>query len=99
MAFGPASATTANVAASVTSVTLFAATSTPVHGRFVFNDSTSILYLKYGSSASTTSHTVQIPAAGYWEAPQPVYRGIVTAVWAAATGSARTTEELWSSTD
>lgn len=87
----PQAATHANVAASVSSVALFAAAGT-VHGRTVWNDSTAVLYLKFGGAASATSCTVKIPADGYYEFPAPVYGGPVEGVWAAATGTARTTQ-------
>jgi hypothetical protein len=89
-------ATLANVASSATSVNLFAASADPyaavdVLGRTVFNDSTQVLYLKFGATASTTSYTVQIPAGGYYEFPHPIYAGQVTGIWASANGSARLT--------
>ena len=59
----------------------------------VYNDSTEILYLKYGATASTTSYTVQIPAGGYWEMPFPIYTGAIDGIWANnASGVARITE-------
>lgn len=88
---GPQSATPTNVAASASSVTLFSATG-QARGRTVYNDSTAVLYLKLGSSASSTSYTVQLGAGAYYEFPQPVYSGVVAGVWASATGSARVTE-------
>ena len=89
---GPQAATLANVASSATSGTIFAATAKAL-ARLVFNDSTAILYLAFTSSAATTSaYTVQIPAGGYYEFPQPVYSGAVTGIWASANGAAR----LWS---
>lgn len=84
-------ATEANVASSATNVTVFAA-SAPVNGRAVYNDSTAVLYLKFGATASATSHTVQIPAAGFFEFPVPVYAGQVDGIWASANGNARTTQ-------
>lgn len=83
-------ATLANVAASATSVTLFAA-NTGIRARAVYNDSSSIMYLKYGATASATSFTVIVGAGGYFEFPLPVYGGVVDAIWASATGTARTT--------
>lgn len=81
-----------SVAASVTSVTLQAASTDRIHWQ-VFNDSTSPMYLKWGAGASTTSFTAKIPAAGFYELPREKYwSGIITAVWDAATGSARVTE-------
>lgn len=86
-------ATLANVAASATSVTLFAA-NTGTRGRTVYNDSSSIMYLKFGTTASSTSFTVIVGAGGYYEFPVMgggIYGGVVDAIWASATGSARTT--------
>lgn len=86
-------ATTANVASSATNVTLFADDADGnVTGRQVHNDSTAILYLKYGSTATTTSYTVKLAAAEHYEFPTPVYNGRVDGIWAAANGAARTTE-------
>lgn len=101
-------ATLANVAASATSVALFSDAGSaggsmaprqagapdvlPPSSRQVVNDSTAILYLKFGTTASTTSYTVQIPAGGYFEFPLPTYPGVVHGIWSSATGSARTTE-------
>ena len=84
------SATCANVAASATSVTLFTAAGA-VSGRMVFNDSTSVMYLKFGANASATSFTVAVSGGGYYEFPPPVYAGVVDAMWVSATGAARTT--------
>jgi len=59
----------------------------------VFNESTAILYLKLGTSPSTTSYTVQVPAGGYWEMPPGIiWTGAITGIWSAANGNARTTE-------
>jgi hypothetical protein len=85
------SATTANVASSASSVTLFAVNGN-AHGRTVINDSSAILYLKFGATASTTSYTVQLAAGAYYEFPQPLYCGQVDGIWASAAGAARATE-------
>jgi hypothetical protein len=99
-----ATAVTVNVASSATSVNLFPAAGGPATagystfplpdgavGRAVFNDSTAVLYLKYGATASTTSYTVQVQPGGYYEFPQPLYTGQVDGIWASANGSARLT--------
>ena len=86
----PTSATTANVASSGSSVTLFAAEST-VNARTIFNDSTAVLYVKFGTTASASSYTVQMAAGAYYEFPQPVYAGRVDGIWASANGNARLT--------
>lgn len=93
MPFGPATSTHANVSASATEVTVFAANSNAVAGRTVFNDSTAILYLKKATGVTTTSHWVQVPAGSYLEFPQPCWPGVVTGLWSSATGAARTTED------
>lgn len=88
----PGISTLANVSGSATSVTLFASNG-QAERRFVYNDSTATLYLKYGATASATSFTVLIPAGGYFEAPMPMrYTGVVDGIWTSATGTARCTE-------
>jgi hypothetical protein len=82
-------ATLANVASSATNVTLFAAAAANM--RTIFNDSTAVLYVKFGATASTTSYTTQIAAGGYYEFPQPLYTGQVDCLWASANGFARVT--------
>ena len=85
-------ATLSNVASSATSVTVLAA-NTSRKGACIFNDSTAVLYLKFGATASTSSYTVQIAASGYFELPLPnVYTGIMDGIWASANGNARVTE-------
>ncbi len=87
----PQSATLANVASSATSVTVFAAHAGVTNARTVYNDSTAILYLKFGATASATSYTVQLAAGAYYEFPRPVYGGQVDGIWASANGNARVT--------
>jgi hypothetical protein len=91
--FTPQNATTSNVAASTSSVTLFAASDIS-RGRNVTNDSpAATLYLKFGTTASLTSYTVKIPPGGYFEFPRPApYAGRVDGIWDIASGSARLTE-------
>lgn len=83
-------ATTASVASSAASVPLF--TPQPqANGRTIFNDSTAVLYVKFGSTSSTTSYTTQIAPGGLYEFPVPMYAGEVDGIWATANGSARLT--------
>jgi hypothetical protein len=86
----PTAATLANVASANTNTPLFAA-GVGANARAVYNDSTAVLYLKFGATATTTSYTVQIAAGGYYEFPQPLYAGQVDGIWASANGSARLT--------
>lgn len=83
-------ATLANVAGSASSVTLIAA-NTSRKGATIQNDSTAILYVKFGSTASSTSYTVLMQPQSYYEVPGG-YTGIITGIWASATGNARVTE-------
>lgn len=84
-------ATLANVSSSASSVTLFSANG-GARARAIYNDSTAVLYVKFGATASATSYTVQMEADAYYEFPQPLYGGRVDGIWASANGSARTTE-------
>lgn len=86
----PTTATLVNVASSASNVTLFAAAA-GVNARTVYNDSTAILYMKFGATASTSSYTVQVASQGYYEFPQPCYNGQVDGIWASANGNARLT--------
>jgi hypothetical protein len=60
-------------------------------GAAVFNDSTALLFVKLGATASATSFTVKLYQDGYFEVPFG-YTGIIDGIWASATGSARVTE-------
>ena len=92
--FSPArasAATLSNVASSASNGALVAANANRL-GLLVFNDSSAVLYLKYGETASTSSFTVKIAAGAYWEMPQPIYVGQIDGIWASANGAARVTE-------
>lgn len=84
-------ATLSNVASSATSVTILAA-NTARKGAQIYNDSTQILYVKFGTTASTSSFTVPLAAATYYELPAG-YTGRIDGIWASANGNARVTEE------
>lgn len=80
-----------NVSGSTSSVQLLASTA----GRkaaYFHNDSTSVAYVKFGTTASTTSYTVKMNPDAFYEIPQPVYTGRIDAIWASATGAMRITE-------
>lgn len=73
------------------STTLLAANTNRL-GASVQNDSTVVLYLKLGATASTSSFTVQMAAASYYEVPYG-YTGVIDGIWASdASGAARMTE-------
>lgn len=90
-----ATGTLSNVASSATSVTVLAANAERI-GATITNDSSALLYLKFGATASTTSYTVVLAGAAsapfsYYEVPAG-YTGIIDGIWASATGNARVTE-------
>ena len=49
-------------------------------GASFYNTDANDCYLKFGATASLTSFTVKIPSGGYFEAPMPIYTGIVDAI-------------------
>lgn len=86
------SSRTFNVASSATSVEIFA--SNPGRrGGAIYNDSTQILTIVFGTSdASATNLTTTLAAnGGYFELP-PSFQGAVQGIWASANGAARCTE-------
>lgn len=90
-----ATATLSNVAASATSVTILSANTSRI-GATIVNDSSALLYIKFGTTASTTSYTVVLAGASsapfsYYEVPAG-YTGRIDGIWASATGNARVTE-------
>lgn len=89
-ATGPTTGTTSSVGGSASAVTLLAANLSRVTAS-VYNDSTSALYIKAGSGATTSDFSVKVLAGGYFEVPSG-YRGILTGIWDSATGNARVTE-------
>jgi hypothetical protein len=74
----------------VTNVTLLASNANR-NAATIFNDSTKILFVKYGATASATSFTVKMLAGSYHEVFGS-YTGIIDGIWATANGSARITE-------
>ncbi len=87
----PTTGTETNVAGSATSVTILAANSSR-KAASIYNDSSAILYLLLGvGPASTTVFTVEMASNTLYEVLAN-YTGIITGIWASATGSARVTE-------
>ncbi len=87
--------TLSNVASNASSVTLLAANTSRV-GATIWNDSTQVLYVKFGTTASTTSATIRMAAStatqtSYYEVPFG-YTGRIDGIWASANGFARITE-------
>lgn len=85
-----ATPTQSSVPGSASNVSLLAANAARL-GATIFNDSSALLYVKLGVTASTSSYTVQMVAGSYYELPYD-YTGAVDGIWASATGNARITE-------
>lgn len=82
---------TARVAASATAITLQASNAAR-RSLKVFNDSPATLTIKDGASVTSTDYSVQVSPGGYYEWPLPIYTGVVTGLWSAASGAAQITE-------
>lgn len=90
---GVTTAAQTNVAQNAASVGLLALNANR-KGASIFNDSASILYVSFAAVASLTAYKVAIQPQGYYEfAPEAIYTGALTGIWAAAgAGAARITE-------
>lgn len=84
--------TVTQVASSASNITLLALNASRKMAMF-FNDSTQILYLKLGATASTSSYTVKMAAGAYYELPAPIWTGKIDGIWASSNGNALVTEE------
>ena len=85
-------ATLSNVASSATSVTVLAANAARL-GAVIFNDSTAVLRLKFGATASATSFTQKLnPGDTYTIDSLQLYKGVLDGIWESANGFARVTE-------
>lgn len=88
--FGAMSAVTSRVTSSATAVTLLAANGSRNQAT-IYNESTQVLYVKFGVNASATDYTLPIAGGGYYEFPVR-YLGVVTGIWVSADGFAQMTE-------
>lgn len=83
----PSITTTTSVAASITNVTLLSSNSTRL-GATIYNDSMSLLYVKLGAVASTSSFEVKLFPLAYYEIPYG-YTGQIDGIWSDTSGFAR----------
>jgi hypothetical protein len=84
-------ATLSNVNDTASSTTLLASNANRL-GAAIHNDSTAILYVKLGTTASLTDYTVRMAAQAHYEVPF-AYTGRIDGIWASdASGAARVTE-------
>lgn len=89
---GQAGAVVSRVNSAVTTTSILAANSSRKTA-ILWNDSTAVVYIKFGTGAAPTSFTWKIgPQSGY-ELPLPVYVGQITAIWESANGAMQVTEE------
>jgi len=86
----PSVSTTSSVVSSATNVTLLASNANRL-GATIYNDSTQILYVKLGTTASSSSYTVQMDTNSYYEVPFG-YTGNIDGIWTSANGNARIDE-------
>lgn len=83
-------ATLTSVASSASSVTLLAASGT-TKSWIIVNDSTSILYVAFSATATTSAYTSKMfPNAQL--SSDLTYTGVISGIWATANGSARVTQ-------
>ena len=81
-----------SVGGSASNVTLLAS-NTSRKGAVIFNDSSAILYVKFGATATTSSFTYRVNPYQTLEIKgEMLYTGIIEGIWASATGNARITE-------
>lgn len=92
MSFSPFAnnATVTAVESSALNVTLLSA-NTGRRGFSIWNNSTQVLYVKFGATASSTDCTRKLIADEFWECDMD-YNGRVDGIWASANGYARVTE-------
>jgi hypothetical protein len=86
----PSVNTTHSVAASLTNVSLLSSNSIRL-GATLYNDSSSVLYVKLGTLASLTDFTIRLFPFCYYEIPYG-YVGEIDGFWTRATGFARVGE-------
>jgi hypothetical protein len=84
-------ATTSSVSDQATNATLLSLNANRL-GATIYNDSTATLYVKLGTTATTTDFTVILAPGGYYEVPFG-YTGRIDGIWASdQSGAARITE-------
>jgi hypothetical protein len=85
-------ATVTTVADTATSTTLLASNANRL-GAAIQNDSSAVLYVKFGTTASATDYTVRMVQYAYYEVPYG-YTGRIDGIWASdpGDGAARITE-------
>jgi hypothetical protein len=83
----PSTTNTSSVAASVSNVTLLASNGTRLGATF-YNDSSALLYIKLGPTASLSDFTIKLLPLSYYEVPYG-YTGEIDGFWSNSTGFVR----------
>jgi hypothetical protein len=83
-------ATLTNVSASASSVTLLSSNASRL-GAMIYNDSVAVLYVKLGTTASSTSFSIRLDRYEYADI-EDGYTGRIDGIWVTAVGTARVTE-------
>ncbi|MHC5719267.1 MAG: hypothetical protein ACYTX0_46235 [Nostoc sp.] len=78
--------TPTTVASTTSNETILAANSNR-KGATIWNDSTAILYVEFGPTATTSAFTVKLAPGGYYELPFH-YTGVISGIWSSANGNA-----------
>jgi len=91
--FTLAADTQSSVSSSVTSVTL-AAENWGRKSFTIFNNSTAILWVTFGATATQATAKFAIAAGGFYEMPKPIFTGEISGIWAAANGNASVYEGI-----
>lgn len=84
-------ASVATVSASATAVTVLVSNALR-KGFIIYNDSTEIVYIKFGSSAATNDFTFKLFPESAYEHTNNLYTGVITAIWVNAVGVLEVTE-------
>lgn len=79
------------VTASVTNTTLIASNSSR-RGILLYNDSTSIVRVKFGTTASSSSFSFKLYPNCFYDNPTMCYTGIITGIWESANGNMLVTQ-------
>jgi hypothetical protein len=87
----PASSTLTVVAASTSSVQVLAANGLR-QGAIIYNNSSSVCYLAFASSASSGLFTEFLEPGSTFSMDPPIYQGVISAIWASAIGQLQVTE-------
>lgn len=84
--------------ATLTNYTITAASATAIasnaarKGLICFNDSTAVIYINYGGTASSTAFTYKLGVGQTWEMTNYIYTGAINVIGTASSGTARFTE-------